>query len=254
MLFIIPILSFGIGVFLADKLDRSVAVASAFTIAGCTLFIGLFGAFLFFATIRLLKKRKTSIKITRTVSYLVLGLGCLLMFALLAGAITKFLFETPFQKSRETAIPYEHNNHTFYAYQDTLPFTVADLTHTDYTEYSRRCNTKKSFLLSYLEASERPRYDALSEPELNYRILQIKAPFLYEYCLETLLADFAHNYGTPHPEIPDWEQALSIPFRRASAPCLPSGTHRPMSSASGRLPRTAPANLSPVRSLRISLR
>jgi hypothetical protein len=134
------------------------------------------------------------------------------MFVLLAGAITKFLFETPSRKSRENAVSYEYNNHTFYAYQDTLPFTVADLTHTDYTEYSRRCNTKKSFLLSYLEASERPRYDALSEPELNYRILQIKAPFLYEYCLETLLADFAHNYGTPYPEIPDWEQALSIPF------------------------------------------
>ena len=133
------------------------------------------------------------------------------MFALLAGAITKFLFETPFQKSKETAIPYEYNNHTFYAYQDTLPFTVSDLTQTDYTAYSRRCNTKNSFLLSYLDASERPRYDALAEPSLDYRILQVKASFLYEFCLDALLEDFAHDYGTPDPELPGWEQSLSIP-------------------------------------------
>lgn len=211
MLFIIPILLFGIGVFLADKLDRSIAVASAFAIAGCTLFIGLFGAFLFFATIRLLKKRKAPTMTTRIVSCLVLGFGCFLTFMLLTGAITKFLFETPSQKAKETAISYKYNNHTFYAYQDTLPFTVSDLIQTDYTEYSRRCSTKNSFLLSYLEASERPRYDALSEPELNYRILQIKTPLLYKHCLEAMLADFAHNYGTPDPEIPDWEQALSVP-------------------------------------------
>lgn len=211
MLFIIPILLFGIGVFLADKLDRSVAVASAFAIAGCTLFIGLFGAFLFFATIRLLKNRKTATKVTRTVSHVVLWFGCFLMFVLLAGALTKFLFETPTRKSRETAVSYEYNGHTFYIYQDTIPFTISDLTQTDYTEYSRRCSTKSSFLLSYLEASERPRYDALSEPELNYHILQIKAPFLYEHCLEAMLADFAHNYGTPAPESPDREQALSVP-------------------------------------------
>ena len=211
MLFIIPILLLGIGVFTADKTESASAVASAFAVAGGTLFIAFFGVFLFFGTMHLLKKEKFPTGVTRIVAPLVCGLGCLVLFVLFACFETDALSKTSHRKTKEKAIAYEYNGHTFYAYQDTLPFTVSDLTETDYTEYSRKSNTKESFLLSDTEAYERPRYDALSEPGMNYRILKVKASFLYEYCQEYLLEDFTLRYGTPEPEIPDWAQALSVP-------------------------------------------
>lgn len=211
MFFIIPILLLGIGVFVADKAEQHTALFSAFAVAGFTLFIAIIGVFLFFGTMSLLKKHNAPTGVTRVVSPLVCGFGCLLMFVLFIGIITDSLIKMPHQKSKENAIPYKYNGHTFYAYQDTLPFTVSELTETDYTEYSRKSSTKESFLLSDTEAYERPRYDALSEPGMNYRILKVKASFLYEYCQEYLLEDFTLRYGTPEPEIPDWAQALSVP-------------------------------------------
>jgi len=211
MLFIIPILLLGIGIFIADKTEQHTALFSAFAVTGLILLIAVMGVFLFLGTMSVLKKNNVPTGVTRIISPLVCGLGCLLMFVLIVGVIDHSLIKTPHRKSKEKAITYEYNDHTFYAYQDTLPFTVSDLIQTDYNAYSRRCSTKTSFLLSYLEASEQPRYDALSEPSLEYRILKIKAPFLYNLCLNAFLKDIAHNYGTPEQEITGWVQAISIP-------------------------------------------
>lgn len=208
MFFIIPILLLGIGVFTADKIESPSAVSFAFAAAGGTLFIAFFGVFLFFGTMHLLKKGNFPTGVTRIVAPLVCGLGCLVLFVLF---ITGSLINSSNQRSKETLSTYEYNEHTLYEYQDTLPFTLSDLIHTDYTFYSRRCNTKASFLLSDTDASERPRLDAFSEPRLDYRILQVKAPFLYDYCLDTLLKELAHNFATPDPEPAGWVQNLSIP-------------------------------------------
>ncbi len=208
MFFIVPILLFGIGVFVADKVESTSAVASAFVTAGGTLFIAIFAVFLFFGTMHLLKKGNFPTGVTRIVAPLVCGLGCLVLFVLF---ITGSLINSSSQKSKENLSTYEYNGHTLYEYQDTLPFTLSDLIPTDYTFYSRRCSTKASFLLSDTDASERPRLDAFSEPRLDYRILQVKAPFLYDYCLDALLKELAHNFATPDPAVPGWEQTLSIP-------------------------------------------
>lgn len=211
MLFIIPTLLLGIGFFVADKADRHTALFSAFAVAGLILFIAIVGVLLFLGTMTVLKKCNAPVGVTRIISPLVCGLGCLVLFVLFIVLFVDTLVKTPLQKAKEEAATYEYNGHTFYAYRDTLPFTVSDLRETGYTEYSRRCSTRESFFLAVTEAYERPRYDALSEPGLNYRILRIKTPFLYEYCLDALLTEIAHNYGTPEPEIPDWAQAISIP-------------------------------------------
>ena len=208
MFFIVPILLLGIGVYVADKVESTSAVASAFAVAGGTLFIALFAVFLFFGTMHLLKKGKAPAGVTRVIAPLVCGLGCLILFVFF---ITGSLINSSTQRTKENLSTYEYNGHTLYEYQDTLPFTLSDLIHTDYTFYSRTCRTKASFLLSDTDASERPRLDAFSEPRLDYRILQVKTPFLYDYCLDTLLKELAHNFATPDPEIADWVQTLSIP-------------------------------------------
>ena len=210
-LFIIPILLFGIGIYFADTTEQSMALPAAFVVAGVVLFISLCTAFLFFATIHLFKMGEASPGTTRSVAILVSGFCAVILFLLFISWLdNSSLFPTPHQNSREAATTYDYNGRTFRIYQDSLPFTVSDLIDTDYTAYSRRLSEKNSFLLSYLEASERPRVDALAEPRLDYRILKVKVPFLYDFCLKHMLEDFAHNFGRPVPEIPGWEQALSI--------------------------------------------
>lgn len=209
MLFIVPLLLFGISVFVADKVEQNIAVPAVLAVTGTILFIAIAAVFVFLGLLGWLKKKKVPAGLNCTITFLGVGVVALLSFLLMGGVLSTLLNNFP-SHSGETAIAYEYNGHTFYAYQDELPFTVSDLMETDYTEYSRRCSTKESVLLSYLEASERPRYDALAEPDLEYRIVKVKAPFLYNVCLNAMLKDFSHNYGRPEPEIADWEQALSV--------------------------------------------
>lgn len=208
--FITPILLIGIGLYFSEKANGSFAFPLAFITAGITLVYAFLVTFLFFGTIHLLKKMGTRPEITKIGAFLASGLCGLLMFILLICWVFEPLFDGRYQRSKESKIEYKYDNKSFYAYQDSLPFTVSDLIDTDYTAYSRRLSEKNSFLLSYLEASERPRVDALAEPRLNYRILKVKVPFLYDFCLKHMLEDFAHNFGRPVPEISGWEQALSI--------------------------------------------
>lgn len=205
LLFIVPLLLFGLSVFVADKVEQTIAVPAVLAVIGALLFIAFSAVFVFLGLLGWLKKKNVPAGLNRTITFLGVGVVTFLSFLLMSNILSTLLNNFP-SRSNETAIAYEYNGHTFYAYQDELPFTVSHLMKTDYTEYSRRCSTKESFLLSYLEASEHPRYNALAEPDLEYRIVKIKVPFLYNICLNAMLKDFSHNYGTPEPEDPNWEK------------------------------------------------
>ncbi len=106
---------------------------------------------------------------------------------------------------------YEFKGQTFEVYGDTLPLTIEDLIETEYEGYSYEMHTlNKSIFIEESAATQRPRWDALSQPRLDYSIIRIKAPFLYNLCKKALLDDFAHNYGHPVPEDPSWEEHISI--------------------------------------------
>lgn len=111
---------------------------------------------------------------------------------------------------RSEALAYEYNNWTFYVYRDTIPLRIEDLMETDYTGYSREMISDiSSPLLSRLEARQRPRHDALKEPELLYRVIHVKAPFLYRWVLDLMKEEFSHGYG--YPENTDgWEEHRPI--------------------------------------------
>ena len=89
--------------------------------------------------------------------------------------------------------------------------TIEDLIETDYDSYSYEIRTlDKSVFIEQEEATQRPRWDALTQPELDYSITTIKAPFMYELCKRALLDSFAHNYGRPEPENDMWEEHIEI--------------------------------------------
>ena len=52
--------------------------------------------------------------------------------------------------------------------------------------------------------------DALDQPELFYRVVEVKLPVLYGICQKTMLEDFAHNYGYPEEAQENWKQALAV--------------------------------------------
>ena len=110
----------------------------------------------------------------------------------------------------DAADSYEYHGMTWYIYNHTIPLTIEDLMETDYDGYSYEVITDKSSpLLARFEARQKTRYDALEEPELTYRVVTVKAPFLYDWTMDKMLSDFDHNYAYPEDD-DNWKQAVSI--------------------------------------------
>lgn len=207
MLFIIPTLFLGFGIYIADRIGEGLALSAALATGGILLLACALSLLCFFGLMRLLKKRKLPAFVTRIIVPLGTAVVCFLIFFPLMGFILNSFTTAARRRARETAVAYEYRDHTFYAYQDELPLTVSDLTETGYTEYSRVCTSSETVLLSSLTGQEKPRKNALAEPSLEYHIVKIKLPFLYDLCFDTMVQNLAHNKGTPEPMPYDWIQA-----------------------------------------------
>ena len=151
----------------------------------------------------LMKKRKFSSAANRNITLGTAVLLSLVFCAVLIGVIFGSIRDNA--DLREGAETYEYNGWTFVEYHDELPLTIEDLMETDYEEYSYEAWTdESSFLLSRYEATQEPRYDALDQPELQYRVVTVKVPGLYDFCLEQMFEEFSHNYGYPE-DTEGWE-------------------------------------------------
>lgn len=178
-----------------------IALATVAVILGITAII--------VCTSELMKKMKLSAKLNRNIT---IALTLLISFGftgiLLISVVSRVTFFLPEKIPAET---YEYNGRTYEIYHDELPLTIEDLMETDYTGYSYEIRTlDKSIFIVQEEATQRPRWDALDQPELDYSITTINAPFMYESCKRTLLENFAHNYGRPVPEDDMWEEHIEI--------------------------------------------
>lgn len=143
------------------------------------------------------KKRNTTAKTNRLITY-----GLAILISLIICGVVLWLMVSSVLSSRDRrdeAIPYEHNNWTFYVYQDDIPLRIEDLIETNYTGYSyEMLSDKSSPLLSRYEARQRPRHDALSEPEIHYHIVKVKAAALYDWVVNLMKAELSH--GIYYPE------------------------------------------------------
>ncbi len=177
-------------------------------IALITVTIMLFLAVIIACISQLIKKMKLSAKINRNVTvfltiFITIGFTALFSVSVVSRLASMSSEKTP----SET---YEFMGSTFKVYNDELPLTIDDLIETNYDGYSNQIRSFNSVLIEHKEASQRPRMDALAQPNLTYSITTIKAPFMYGVCKKALLDKFSHNYGRPVPEYDGWEEHIKI--------------------------------------------
>ena len=154
-----------------------------------------------------MKKRNVSAKTNRLITYAF----AIVMSLVLCGGVIWLVVSVRMQENDKTAEAetYEYNGWTYYVYDDPIPLRIEDLIKTDYAGYSYEIiSDASSPLLSRYEARQKTRYDALHEPEMQYRIVHVKVSFLYNWVLEMMLEEFDHNYA--YPDEPDWKDDRSI--------------------------------------------
>ncbi len=178
-----------------------IALASVGIVLGLTAMIVGFS--------ELMKKWKLSAKANRTITiFTTLALSFGVTGFLLIGTISLINTLLPDKVPVQT---YEYMDHTWKQYGDEIPLRIEDLTDTDYPNYSYELTANdKSVFIEQIEARQRPRMDALTQPSLEYTVTQIKLPLLYSWCEAALLKNIARNYGHPEPEDPDWVQTKEI--------------------------------------------
>ena len=154
-----------------------------------------------------MKKRNVSAKTNRLITYAF----AIVMSLVLCGGVICLVVSVRMEEHDKTAEAetYEYNGWTYYVYDDPIPLRIEDLIKTDYAGYSYEIiSDASSPLLSRYEARQKTRYDALSEPEMQYQIVHVKVPVLYNWVLEIMLEEFDHNYA--YPDEPDWKDDRSI--------------------------------------------
>jgi len=111
------------------------------------------------------------------------GMVIVLTVAMMGGLLGGILhFGSGWLNDSDAVETYEYRGMTWSVYRDPLPLTIQDLTETDYSDWSTQLSKASSPLLTHIEATQRPRMDALSEPDLEYELVKIKAGILYNAC------------------------------------------------------------------------
>lgn len=82
---------------------------------------------------------------------------------------------------------YEFHGETWVLYRDEMSLKVQDLRSADPEIYSYVSNIDESWLLRVEKARQRPRYDMMDQPAIWYTIVEVKAGFLYDFCLNRFL-------------------------------------------------------------------
>ena len=157
----------------------------------------------------LLKKFKVSAKVNRIATIAAIIVMSFGLSGLLIITVTNSIINSGWL-SKEPAYTYEVKGTTFKVYDDELPLMVQDLIETDYNGYSSSWYGDESILMSCHDAYNNPRMDALEQPGLQYTLVKVKVPFLYNLAHKTMLKEFPHNYGVTEEEYEFFEQDVEI--------------------------------------------
>ena len=166
----------------------------------------------------LLKRKKTPRGVNRTLTLLssfVLSFGMMGVITLAVIHASKNGF---FERDKET---YEYNGATFTVYMDELPLTVEDLLDIQYEGYIRERRSNESLLLGQFVMQQHPRFDAekyAEMPALEYTITEVKLPFFYDFCKNSLLNDRKDEVVDGEVVFADhYEQVEASPWRANEA-------------------------------------
>lgn len=167
--------------------------------ARTTLFATLFWLAAFAIILLLTNTAKSALKgmrAPRAVTRAVTVIMSAVLTAALAGGMITLIFRgvrSGCLEDRRLVETYEYRGMTWEVYQDDIPLRVEALTGTDYTRWSTEARISETVLVSFREYTQRPRMDALEEPDLEYDIVEVKAPFLYGICKKSMLERYWFN-------------------------------------------------------------
>ena len=142
----------------------------------------------------LLKRMKAPAKTNRTVTIV----SCFVLSFAMTGSLVRHVTESSgdgWSAGHSVHETYEYNGMVWTAYQDELPLGVEDLLGSAPEGYSREREINRSPVASQLEASQRPRMDALELPELAYSVTTVKLPLLYSFCRSGVLRDYRDGWA-----------------------------------------------------------
>lgn len=149
-----------------------------------------------------LKRAKVSQKVNLTVTIV----SCLILSILLTGAMTRCMIhgvnagwfgDRQPEETYTTTYP-NGNTRTWDIYHDPLPLKAEDLKAVNYNHYSYEWTARESFLLAWYAARQDSFPDGQLAPELNYDIVDVKLPVLFDICLNDYLE--MYHYGWEDPE------------------------------------------------------
>ena len=165
-------------IFMSDSLERTIFIT-------CFLYMGTL-IYLVNAIKKFLKRKKASAGTNRTITIIS---SFVLSFAMIGGIVFFTIYGLNhglFSEDKET---YEHNGVTFTLHNDELPLTVEDIFDVNYDGYIKERRANESLFLGEFVMRQHARFDAEAYdemPTLDYVIVIVKAPFLYDWCKEAL--------------------------------------------------------------------
>lgn len=146
--------------------------------------LGIVGISLLFTWV--MKKKKMDADTNRALSSIMTALLTFVFMVVL-------VFGTLTVKPNAQGEPYTAGGHTEYIYREEIPLKVEYLLETDYENYSYEILSQLSSpLLGYQWCQQYAMADAPEEPEMDYVIVDVKAPFLRDWAVEQMLEDTFH--------------------------------------------------------------
>lgn len=82
---------------------------------------------------------------------------------------------------------YQMYGRTWDVYNNEMPLEIADLQEAAFVEWSREKDGRESFLVSQYNYRQWPLSEDQNIPELRYEIIDVKLPFLYDFCKNGIL-------------------------------------------------------------------
>lgn len=132
------------------------------------------------------KEDETPLKNSISLMLTILGIA-VLPIAIVAVVLGIVLFQDE-QKDVRAVSTYEYQGNQYKVFADEIPLTIEALMDVDYTSYSyEEMDHDGTFLVEYYQARQQPRQDAPEQPQLRYRVVTVKADFLYDYCKNDML-------------------------------------------------------------------
>lgn len=179
VLVILMVISLGILTFNVADMEISLMILAMLILIGVSIAVSV-------GATKLMKKMKVSARTNRIVTYLLIGV---LSVAALGGGIFGVIGAMDAWDQSEKGLPtYEFLGRTRKLYQDEIPLKVQDMLEVDPEIYSYQWTYEaESMLLAKRTAYQRPRLDMLDQPDIRYTIVEVKADFLYDFCLNGML-------------------------------------------------------------------